>query len=452
MIENDRLSRAAPAAARTAPTSARDGGMMALCFMACALTVAEVNVIGRLFVSEAFLLLALPVALLVRGGSAIAPADRRVALFGCAWLVFAVASDWWNASVATDYLRGWFRISFLVTNFLSLTLLIERRQSRLRAAIAGLACGQLLGFYVNPPEFVTDYPWKFSLGPAATLLAALAACRLKERRHATLVIIFPLVAVASVSLLNGARGLAGVTFVAVILLMLQRPVAADSGRTRSSRAKVALMASVVILGGLAAQTLYGVAASQGLLGANEEAKYYVQSAADLPLLLAGRTEIFSSLAAIGDAPLLGHGSWPKDDKYIVIMEEVLARAGMNVQYDVRVTGLIPTHSHLFGAWVEHGLGGVAFWICVLALMGRVFVRFCNEQQHHLAPLVAYVLALFAWDIAFSPFGAERRVITALFLVTLSIYLREPKMGQDHSRSPRGPLAGGVEPSSRQAVA
>src|SRR5207249_4985632 len=107
-------------------------------------------------------------------------------------------------------------------------------------------------------------------------------------------------------------------------------------------------------------------------GAPAAQKYREESAGRFGVLLGGRPELFASSIAIADSPLIGHGSWPKDPKYTNDLLSVLSRNGYQpgggLLYSIQHSDyLIPTHSFLFGAWVEAGLLGAVFWLVVLAL-------------------------------------------------------------------------------------
>jgi len=82
--------------------------------------------------------------------------------------------------------------------------------------------------------------------------------------------------------------------------------------------------------------------------------------------------------------------------------------------------LIPTHSHIFGAWVWSGILGLAFWVYFLIVVGRGLAALIRVRPW-LGPYLAYMLSLAFWDVFFSPFASTRR-ITVSFLLASVIYL------------------------------
>ena len=117
-----------------------------------------------------------------------------------------------------------------------------------------------------------------------------------------------------------------------------------------------------------------------------------------------------STRAIADSPIIGHGSWAKDVYYVAILRDILESNGF------KATGesdedLIPSHSHLLGAWVELGLLGGLFWIIVLIIATLAFYS-CIRKPRIPATLVGFVLVSLIWDVLFSPFANSQRFMKA----------------------------------------
>jgi hypothetical protein len=69
--------------------------------------------------------------------------------------------------------------------------------------------------------------------------------------------------------------------------------------------------------------------------------------------------------------------------------------------------LIPSHSHLFGAWVEAGIFGGVFWFWLLLLSVRALYAAVNIRTGA-SLIIAFCMFLLIWDVLFSPFGAYER--------------------------------------------
>ena len=170
-------------------------------------------------------------------------------------------------------------------------------------------------------------------------------------------------------------------------------------------------AGITILG------IYGTAASQGVLGREAQQKYLHQAGA-LGAILGGRPELLASTQAILDSPILGHGSWAKDPAYAALLVERQKALGYQVTPEYVGADLIPTHSHLFGAWVWAGVLGAAFWFAVGAVAVWLLANLYSARVE-VAPLLVFSAMLLLWDIAFSPYGSSGR-ITAPYALALSL--------------------------------
>ncbi len=116
------------------------------------------------------------------------------------------------------------------------------------------------------------------------------------------------------------------------------------------------------------------------------------------LFSGGRPEIQVSSQAVKDSPIIGYGSWPQDSKYVEMLFDIEVEQGVIDASDVAdlETNLIPTHSHLMGAWVWAGILGATFWFYILWLTARATIRVAVLRPP-LAPVYAslvigYVLA------------------------------------------------------------
>ena len=84
--------------------------------------------------------------------------------------------------------------------------------------------------------------------------------------------------------------------------------------------------------------------------------------------------------------------------------------------------LIPSHSYLMGALVWSGIFGGLFWIVLLYVVFKRFLRTLGQL-----PLYFYIGMLgLVWDVLFSPFGASARWNTAVFLAAFLAYTHADK--------------------------
>ena len=190
---------------------------------------------------------------------------------------------------------------------------------------------------------------------------------------------------------------------------------------------------LVVLGALMALTLksvYVYLGEHGLLNEKATKKYEAQSkqgTGALRLLIGGRVGFFAGLRACCDNPFWGFGPWARDEKEYY--REFLSKYGDAEDYDRFVSeyekhrargglaGLMPSHSHVVGFWVNYGLLGLPFWLYIFYCMIR-------HLRHNIAAIpqwygyFAYYLPLNLWHIFFSPYG--NRIEDCVFVTCLML--------------------------------
>lgn len=421
----------------------RFGPSDVLAFLIPSLAFLEIGVIGRLFIPEIILLGLLPLLLYARGRWLWAPLPRKLLLFGTAWLAAQIITDLVRSTPFQDWTRGWAKITFFLLNFSALYLFLMGRRSRILWFAAGIVCGQILSYFIAPNMYAAGNTWKFGVGGAVTLAIALFT----QTAFATRRPLMPelmLAGSAALNILMGLRSLGAVCFVAALYLFGRRLFARLRPHARNLGMRGwAVVVVAALVSGIAIKTTYEYAASQGWLGGEALAKYESQSSGELGILIGGRKEILASGQAILDSPLIGHGSWAKNRMYIELLLERLSDLGYGADgaYGEDSEDLIPTHSYLFGAWVEAGLMGAVFWAFVALLSVRCLGVMFTFRHEPLVAFGAFIAVSLTWDILFSPFGALTRLYVPYYLVLLMFLLKR------HDVSPYG-----AGPSRLPAVA
>ncbi len=372
--------------------------------------VGEVTLIGRLTFADVLLAVVLPLAITRIARVGCSPPAKQFYIFAGIWFVGAVATDVIRHTPAEDIARGWSKIVFFIVNFTSINFLVDAKRRRLIAFIALLAVAAAVRLRMGVDEFgfgVESFggAWKFGYGlllAEAALLVSAFLLSYPLTRLAGMSLPF---ADAAINVALNARNLFGLTALSALALVL------TAGRRRALSPRfVATMGAAALIGGWGLISIYGYAASSGLMGIDAKDKYELQASGSLGILLGGRRESLASTQAILDSPIIGHGSWARDITYVELMVTRLEEAGYEMQGDPFADDLIPSHSHLLGAWVEAGILGAVFW----AWAAWVTVRGLQAAILRPTPLTGFVVFIglsLLWDILFSPFGLERRVVT-----------------------------------------
>lgn len=383
------------------------GGLLA-CLLPTLMFI-EVEVGGRLFLSEILLVVLAPLLISMRGRLLASGLPRQLLMLGALWLMAQILTDEIRGTPFADWSRGWAKIALVSINFISIYLLLNGSRFRYLMFAAGIALGQILGYFYNPNEYAYDYPWKFGYGTAVTLLVILAASSLS--RAGRILSAGTMLAMGAVNFYMGFRSLGLICLLGGCVLLLMRPRRSLS----DNPVRTAVLAGIAMVGVV---FFYEYGASQGYFGEQEQEKYRWQSSGTMGVVVGARSEILASAKAVKDSPLIGHGSWAKNPKYVFAMADELEEQGYEV-HGVLESDLIPSHSYLMGAWVEAGIVGAIFWVFGLILTVRVLFGMRGIDPI-LAPLLAFEAFNFLWAIPFSPFGAEAR-LHAAFDLALMIY-------------------------------
>jgi hypothetical protein len=356
------------------------------------------------------------------------PIFKTFLILVAAWFASQVLTDFIRDTPFEDWTRGWAKIAVFCLNLIALRLLLADSRSSIVAFGLGLAAGQILGFFISPNEFGSENPWKWGYGVAITHVIVLGTM-LPIVKRTPLAAETMLTLIAVPSLLLNFRSLGAICLLTAIFLLARRRFLKTNGNIRSTLIFVVLLA----LASTAALRAYELAVTAGWLGEAAWEKYQSQTSGEFGLFLGGRSEILGSWPAIVDSPWIGHGSWAKNIEYVLLMKESLAALGYGGA-GYYADDQIPTHSYIFGAWVEAGLAGAVFWGWILyRTLSLLFLVFRNEEQA--APWIVFISLDLIWAIFFSPFGALSR-LTAAYIIAMSFLIFEGHQSQ-HSKKLRG---------------
>ena len=400
--------------------------MSVFAFIVPAAMFFEIKAVGRLFGSDILCLGIFPILLFTRGSLLKNSFARTFIWLGLLYFLGQFITDLVMETPFYDYSRGWAKIAVTVISFCTLVMIIGLDRSRILIFAFGIVAGQILTFFLNPDIHVEGEPWKFGVGGAITWLIILFTVFLK--REKTILIKFryllPFLA-GALNLYLGFRSLAGICLLTSAFLILQRMLQVRTIKdARIPTKKVILIAIGLFAAAIMVVEFYKFSAREGWLGRDQQQKYEAQAYGEYGLILGGRSEILVASRAIWESPFLGHGSWAKDWKYADMLVTLKRQLGY-FQGPVHELGLIPTHSHFFGAWVEAGILGAIFWGWMLLLPIRASLRLFTANDPH-TPLLVFIAFLLIWDILFSPFGATRRFLMPFYAVCMiDVLLRYP---------------------------
>jgi len=399
----------------TLPIGARTSHSAMLLYLGLgALCAIKVNVIGEVYVGE-FVAAAYALAML-----STLRIERAYASFLGLTLMWAFAqalSDLSNGTPLNSSIKGVLAPGvFFLTVFAIGTHFSQGSSKRIWYFLIGAALSEIVNLSRAPTEEMLFNPWKW--GYAMPVLMLLL-CYLSMARAGALRIALCIVAYCAVSVVFDFRSAAGLPLLALAIYLLRRTsVVAWIRSLTNTRGGIPLLFGVLVLVIASLNALFSMifahAGEFSFLTPEAAHKYTVQATSELGILFGGRSEILISVRAFLDAPLLGHGSWAVDrngyqDAYSVMVYQM--GAALDDKIVVTDDTLIPAHSFLMGALIWSGIVGGLYWICMLARTLWLFVRNMPTM-----PIFFYVgTAQFVWDVFFSPFSADHRWESAMFL-------------------------------------
>lgn len=388
--------------------------MLGPMILVAALMPFEVNIVGRLMASEVVCII-IVVGFFASGRSfRFSKQEKLFYILLLIWLANQALTDIYLGTPFIDYTRGWSRMVFFALNFTAMHVLIDGKRERAVLLYVLIAMGAAVKFYTGSGNIEKtgelNLDWKFGYGAAFTILVMYIGARLTRNPSSPGPSAMLGLGAAAVNLAMNARSLFGQSAAGSILALLAR----SAQRTGMGSRSLALIGISTICVGYGLVELYSYAASEGILGADAKTKYERQADNDLGLLLGGRTELLGSLAAIGDSPIIGYGSYARDLYYAELRFVQLQQAGIIPMSKDIEDDRIPTHSFLFGAWVEAGILGALFWIWMLYVVARGMFQTIKQPDRYTS-LILFAGTAFAWDILFSPFGLDRRLVAPAML-------------------------------------
>jgi O-antigen ligase len=398
--------------------------------------VYSVGLVGALPGNEILLLPFLPVLLVYKGGRAFNREYFWFWLLVAGWFLGTLVADAYNDLPAVNRMKGIARVVFFAFDFMAVAILINRKTRRMIVFSLSI----LLYFVFSVGEFRGDFvtQWKFGYSSAFTILALLAASHYYARKKYK-ICIFIFLLLGALNLYFAFRSQLVILLIAGALTLPifenQRALGRRQTRTTSSNFRnfilLALVAGAIFISDQAIK----LAATQGFLGENTSSKFQAQSSGKLGVLFGGRPETLVAIQAIIDNPIIGHGSFAADPKYLALKQDLQYEYGYSDTDTPEEEGGIPTHSHLTMAWVESGIFGGLLWFYILVLALRAILQTATNRQP-LSPLYCYFLVNFVWDILFSPFGSVNRLWGAYFVLLSYSVLRSAKPVPDVERNRR----------------
>ncbi len=282
---------------------------------------------------------------------------------------------------------------------IGLTVLTGRSVDLIAWVLGGIGLGSVIFFISHGIELTQMgsflFLWKYGVATPVTivLLFAMVVGKVRPRVQAGVLLVFGLSSLA-------------LNFRSHALVCLLAGTALWTHAVFGDRIKRGWQFAGVLGFGLVFGNVMPALARAGIFGPALQAKTFEQDTANLPILLAGRTEPPMSITAIMEHPLLGWGSALRlTPDFYARAEHMALRWGYDPNFPFEGYWRLPAndfsfHSILLGSWAEGGLLAALLpaWLLV-ACVGLVwnFTRYGRW-----GPLVITVGLQTFWDLLYNP--------------------------------------------------
>lgn len=333
-----------------------------------------------------------------------------------------MASDQINQTPFMTSVKGVGAPIFLAISIYFVSAQVRRGINWLPSVLLGMGFTALVYLLLLPNPYLEGNPWKWGygalfLGVLVILYSFFPRLTLKRAFPALLAVF------CAYSVMRSSRSLMLIPLLGYLsYLFWSSRFAAGASRFLGGRFGFAkyVLAIVFVLAASnqISNTIFSSKIVLNSLAEDDQRKYTQQVEGVGGMLLGGRSESLIALQAFADSPWYGHGSLAEDKTGEYAEEFAWRRYQLGLQ-DTAIAqenlgNLIPCHSYLLGAMVWAGVIGGLFWIAVLVWVFRIY-----REYAMVIPLYFHVgIVGLVWNILFSPFGADARWATAVFIGAL----------------------------------
>lgn len=331
------------------------------------------------------------------------------------FLLAQILTDIYRATPPIDFIRGWANIIFFIIHVTTLYLLLDNKKDHFFIFGIGIVIGEILSFYISPNIYVQGGAhWKFGYGFAITLFFALMTTRQFFNKEFITILIFLFLSVLNFYL--GFRSIAGVCLFVFFIMILVRYnfIRSFIDNKQPIQFKIFSVIAFILISSFLVNFTYSYLAINEYLGSDELTRYNSQIG-PLGILIGGRQEILTSIYAILESPFIGYGSWAVNPFSDNLLSDLLSRFGYyNTQVYNYFGNRMPTHSHIFGAWVNAGIFGTFIWFWFLYKIINV-ILINSTSRNAWSGFLYFICMLVIWKLFFSDFNESARFYDAYYL-------------------------------------
>lgn len=357
---------------------------------------------------------------------------RNIMILGILWFGGAYVSDVYNNSQMVDTLKGLGTIALFLANLIFSFEALKDNIYRIVWFLAGAFLSSILQLFIFTSitlqqKMIEDGlvgVWDiWGVYFIAPIILIFSFCYYASHRKLVITIIF---LYAIYSIFNMSRNQFLIYSLVTLLLVYLGPVKSYKEgfiKQRFLQRRFLRYFLLILLGLIVVKQSYEYLAEQNYLGEKAYRKYQQQQIDSKLGLASGRKEVWMGLYAVKDSPILGFGSFAQDkNNYALNFLQKFDPDNLAAMNSFRYRhSEIPAHSHIVGAWVWHGFGGLIFWIYIIYLV-LLFLWKYSLKDPALIAFSFLMCFIFLWNIFFSPFGD--RIGIAMKIAFLILYMNK----------------------------
>ena len=382
----------------------------------------SVNIVGQLRVTE--------IVLLFIGVLHIKDMSRSISrneIFFAAMFVFTalcyVFFDVINQGITASTLKRAGSYILLGAEFLVIAWLISKNRSRMFAALLGFCLSFFIVYIFGisiPNNNFHNIPWLVGMGKAMTIITFISMVCLPRLRYVFISLIIILIII---HIMMGSRHLFLLTSSALFLFIFSEIFGSKTPQKfhfRQLGLIVVLLVGIISLVWVSYLSLSAI----NIVPQNIANKMEHQMNSPYGLISTARPDVAAAVIGVAKKPLTGYGSGVVDRDIFRNFNKFYYRGDDNIVSKQML--LIdqwessPSHSHLFGAWVDAGFLASIAWILVVLFTAKILIQ-ASFYRTPLTPLTLFASLTMLWDVIFSPGPNRIEVGLILALLFMALY-------------------------------
>ncbi|TWU28093.1 O-antigen ligase family protein [Bythopirellula polymerisocia] len=369
-----------------------------------------VHIAGRAYLGEFFLAILATYGLLqlLSGSKGLAKSFLVILVAMLLSLLGYVLSDLHQQTPPSDYLRGWARWAFMITNFIGLTWIVSRNPTYLYILLVGWAVASpMAGWHLGLHAPMSL--WKF-FGASQLPFVVLFFVRYRSPKFIT-------VACLGLAALNAALDTRSNALICAVVAGVVFLAGRQSSPYLNKVSLSRFIKFIIILG-----LCFGVAVFSVKWYSDQYGYERRQSGSDTKRSVSAQV----CFQAIMDSPIIGYGSWAKSPELAKLRDRLIEKQiNSHVFRADAQEDRIVAHSQLLQGWLEGGLLGL-FFFAFLGVQMAIKGTFLTIERgfDSMTPLFATSLLLSGWHLIFSPFNGDQRMLIAAACAVLCYLANE----------------------------